>query len=268
MTGLPAASSPPRLGVGSIDVFALDDGLMHVPPSFYVGFDAESHADMVAPDGTIHVPIGCFLIRTEGTVLLVDAGVGQIPMRSVEGGLLKAQLAGIGVAPADVDRVFCTHLHLDHIGGLLDDDKPFFPNAVISFGEADWAQFVENDSGRRLSWIEQRIHGQMLTLADVADLDPLSEDMIAVAPGVTARLTPGHTWGHYGLIVSSEGERAYLLGDAIECPLQIEEPDIHVMTDIDANLARRTGTSCCERSRVATRSSALRISRTSGSGGF
>jgi glyoxylase-like metal-dependent hydrolase (beta-lactamase superfamily II) len=64
--------------------------------------------------------------------------------------------------------------------------------------------------------------------------------MLPIARGLTARHTPGHTLGHYGLVVSSGAERAVLLGDAIECPLQLEEPDFFAMSDVDPALAART----------------------------
>ena len=226
--------------VGALEVVCLDDGVMQVPTSFYAGFDSTRHPELIAPDGTIHAPIGCFLIRSGDSLVLIDAGVGHIPMRSVEAGLLPSQLARVGVSPEDIDVVVCTHLHIDHIGWLLDDGKPFFANATVRFGRADWEQFVEHDPGRPLSWIERQIRALMESLSTVAVLDPLDGDMEAIAPGVTARFTPGHTWGHYGVVLSSGQDRAYILGDAIECPLQIEEPDIHVISDIDVALAART----------------------------
>src|SRR6185312_3887570 len=109
-------------------------------------------------------------------------------------GRLPAQLAALGLTPAAIDLVVCTHLHIDHIGWLVDDGRPFFPNAVVRFGAADWQQFIEDDPGRRLSWIERQIREVMTALAALAPVEPLSGDMVAIAPGVTARATPGHTW--------------------------------------------------------------------------
>jgi glyoxylase-like metal-dependent hydrolase (beta-lactamase superfamily II) len=77
-------------------------------------------------------------------------------------------------------------------------------------------------------------------LAGAGRLDPLDGDMVAIAPGLTARHTPGHTPGHYGFVVSSGESRAVILGDAVECPLQLEEPDFSALSDVDPALAART----------------------------
>jgi glyoxylase-like metal-dependent hydrolase (beta-lactamase superfamily II) len=80
----------------------------------------------------------------------------------------------------------------------------------------------------------------MERLSELGRLEPMEGDMLALAPGLTARFTPGHTAGHYALVISSGDERAYLLGDAVECPLQLEEPDFAIISDMDRDLASRT----------------------------
>ena len=80
----------------------------------------------------------------------------------------------------------------------------------------------------------------MEVLAAADRLSPIEGDLVALAPGVTARHTPGHTPGHYALVLSSGEERAVLLGDAVECPLQVQEPDFYALSDVDPALARRT----------------------------
>jgi glyoxylase-like metal-dependent hydrolase (beta-lactamase superfamily II) len=69
---------------------------------------------------------------------------------------------------------------------------------------------------------------------------PIDGDRVELAPGVTALASPGHTPGHLSIVVSSGTERAILLGDAVTCPQQLEEPDWENMTDVDPGLAHRT----------------------------
>jgi glyoxylase-like metal-dependent hydrolase (beta-lactamase superfamily II) len=102
------------------------------------------------------------------------------------------------------------------------------------FGAADWDPLIaaapEDDPGR-ICLDGARTAGRT---------EPIDGDMVTIAPGVTARHAPGHTPGHYVLVISSGLERAFLLGDAVQCPLQLTDTDITFLTDVDAALATRT----------------------------
>jgi glyoxylase-like metal-dependent hydrolase (beta-lactamase superfamily II) len=220
--------------VGDFDLIPLNDGLCRMSPQFYVGLDFSAHPEMLGGNGTVDIPIGCFLMRSGDQTILIDAGLGAIDVDWARGGELPGALREAGVAPGDVDVVVCTHLHVDHIGWLVVEDGPFFPNATVRYGAADWQQFVTTaDEPSRSRHI-------MEVLAEAGRLDPLDGDMVPIARGVTARHTPGHTPGHYGMVISSGKARAVILGDAVECPLQLEEPDFYVLSDVDPALAART----------------------------
>jgi glyoxylase-like metal-dependent hydrolase (beta-lactamase superfamily II) len=220
--------------VGEIELVALNDGTCMMSQDFYVGLDFTTHPQMLSGDGRVHIPLGCFLVRTGEMTVLIDAGIGDFDVGWARGGLLPAALRDEGVAPGDIDIVVCSHLHLDHIGWLTVDDEPYFPNAVVRYGAADWERFVSGADA------ESRSRRIMEVLAAADRLEPMEGDMLPIAAGLTARHTPGHTLGHYGLVVSSGEERAVLLGDAVECPLQLEEPDFYAMSDVDPALAART----------------------------
>jgi glyoxylase-like metal-dependent hydrolase (beta-lactamase superfamily II) len=220
--------------IGDIELVPLSGGTCMLPQEFYVGLDFSAHQDLLDDDGLVHIPIGCFLLRSGETTVLIDAGMGDVDAGWARGGELPAALRAAGVSPDGVDIVVCSHLHLDHIGWLTVDDAPYFKNAVVRYGAADWPQFVAGpDANSRSRQI-------MEVLAASGRLEPLDGDMLPIAPGLTARHTPGHTLGHYGLVVSSGKDRALLLGDAVECPLQIEEPDFYAMSDVDPAMAART----------------------------
>jgi len=220
--------------IGDIELIPLSDGIAKLPQQFYIGLDFATHPELLAEDGRVHIPIGCYLLRTDETTVLLDAGMGPRSLSWGEGGHLPAELAKHGVSPADIDIVVASHLHTDHVGWLAVDGVPFFPNATVRYGHADWDEFVTN--------VEPEDHTRhvMEALADADRLQPIEGDMVSLAPGLTARATPGHTLGHYCLVVSSREERAFLLGDAVECPLQLEEPDFYAMSDVDPKLAART----------------------------
>jgi glyoxylase-like metal-dependent hydrolase (beta-lactamase superfamily II) len=221
--------------VGDIELLPLNDGTIRLPPGFYVGLDWSTHAELLSPDGFIEIPIGCFLIRSGSRVVLVDAGMGsRADVAWGVGGSLPSELARVGVSAADIDTVVCTHLHLDHVGWLVSDGAAHFPRATVRFGSGDWAALVEAPGA------DPMVAAAMRLLASEGRLEPISGDQVALAPGLTALATPGHTPGHYGLVVSSGVDRAVLLGDAVECPLQLDEPDFSALSDVDPDLARRT----------------------------
>jgi glyoxylase-like metal-dependent hydrolase (beta-lactamase superfamily II) len=241
-----------KLKVGDIEVVALSDGTSRLPPMFFPGLDFAAHPEVLDEDGTVHIPTGCFLIRTSGRTILVDAGLGPLnveypegmptaaappgeptPFLS-EGGLLPSALSAAGCAAAEIDTVFLTHLHPDHVGWVGPEGRPYFDNASVVYGAADWEPLVgaapEGDPGRR----------GLEAVTSAGRVEPIEGDMVSVAPGVTARHAPGHTPGHYVLVIASGVDRAYLLGDAVQCPLQLTETDIAFLTDVDPSLAART----------------------------
>jgi glyoxylase-like metal-dependent hydrolase (beta-lactamase superfamily II) len=87
--------------------------------------------------------------------------------------------------------------------------------------------------------VQEHVHHGFRGHAGEARLRPIDRDT-TVAPGVTAVLTPGHTPGHLCVVLASDAQRALLLGDAITCPVQLDEPTWHSIGDIDPDLANRT----------------------------
>ena len=220
--------------IGDLELIPLSDGTAVLPRQFYVDLDWSRHGDLLGSDGRIHIPIGCYLVRGGGHTVLLDAGLGPHTIEWARGGDLPAQLTAAGCSPEDIDLVVCTHLHRDHAGWLMHEGKPFFANATVRFGAGDWQMFVRDADPA------DHIRVAMEGLDAAGRLDPIDGDMVALAPGITARATPGHTTGHYCLVLASGEERVFLLGDAVECPLQLTEPDFYALSDVDPDLARRT----------------------------
>jgi glyoxylase-like metal-dependent hydrolase (beta-lactamase superfamily II) len=100
----------------------------------------------------------------------------------------------------------------------------------------DWHHFIE---GRHAPLVQDHVQQGFRSHAGDPRLRPIDQDT-TVAPGVTAVQTPGHTPGHLCVVVSSAGQRALLLGDAVTCPVQLDEPTWHSIGDVDPELANRT----------------------------
>lgn len=227
--------------IGDIDIHPVSDGTFRASPEYFGDHVAAiGHEDLFGTDGLAFLPIGCFLIRSGDRTILVDAGMGPRVRddgrpRLLVGGQLLLGLRAVGVTPPDITDVICTHLHADHCGWLFDNRaQPVFPQATIWFGAHDWHHFVLDPD----IWMFDHIRHGFRAAAETGNrLHPINQDT-TIAPGVTTTMTPGHTPGHLSVIVSSQGQRAILLGDAIVCPVQLDEPTWHSIGDVDPDLAR------------------------------
>jgi glyoxylase-like metal-dependent hydrolase (beta-lactamase superfamily II) len=227
--------------VGDLRLDPVSDGTFVARPRYFgAHVPAGAHPEVFDRHQAAFLPIGCFLVRTGERLVLVDAGLGperqELPHgMHLIGGQLPTGLRALGVAAADITDVVCTHLHADHVGWLFDlDARPVFGNATIWYGAADWDRFVTGTAS-----MAGHIREGFRDPAHASRLRPIDGDS-TVAAGITALPAPGHTPGHLCLVVSSGQRRALLLGDALTCPVQLDEPTWHAMSDVDPALAART----------------------------
>ena len=231
-----------RIKIGDLDVLVVSDGTLFVPPTTYyrgtTDDDWQRHTRWLNHDGNLEFSMACFLVRSGDRRVLIDTGLGANKLWDYQGGRLLPELAEAGVQPEDVDTVFVTHLHVDHCGTCTVPDggalKPAFPNATYRWTapEHSFWQGIESHRGSSFS-----IHDLLDTLED--RYQPAG-DGATIAPGISVIATPGHTPGHAGIVLSSGTERAFILGDAISCPAQLEEPEWSGLGDMDRELARRS----------------------------
>jgi glyoxylase-like metal-dependent hydrolase (beta-lactamase superfamily II) len=187
------------------------------------------HADQLDGDGNLEFTLGGFLLRTAGRTVLVDAGAGTIGNSKYRGGALLDSLRSLGVAPADVTDVVFTHLHFDHVGWATRKGEIVFPNATYRVHQADWDHFVDAPDAQP---------GAVRKLSPLAGrLAPFTADT-TLAPGLDSRHTPGHTPGSTVFVISSEGERALLIGDVAHSVVELTEPEWEAVFDVDPAAAR------------------------------
>jgi glyoxylase-like metal-dependent hydrolase (beta-lactamase superfamily II) len=178
------------------------------------------------------------IIETESDLIVVDTGFGAAA-RSRGSGMLMSGLKAAGYEPGQVSLVILTHLHGDHIGGLMEAGAPSFPNARYVTGEAEYAFW--SDAARLGTPAEGSHQLVMSNVAPFAERLILIKDGDQVARGITAIHAPGHTPGHMAFHIESEGARLVMTGDAVNhYILSLEEPDWEVRFDMDKTEAART----------------------------
>jgi glyoxylase-like metal-dependent hydrolase (beta-lactamase superfamily II) len=247
-----------RMTIGDVEVGHLYDLVVDFPMTLdqvFPGVPAEAwepyrraYPSLFGSDNTWRFHAGCYLIRSRGRMLLVDTGVGPPTLSMATwlqtGGQLPEQLRLAGVLPEDIDMVVFTHLHPDHVGWNLQEDggryRPTFPRARYVAHRADWDTFRRPEVQQALAGIAGAYVEQTLTPLESQGVLDLADGERSLTEEVTALHTPGHTPGSMSLLITSGGERAIIVGDAIAHPAQVEHPDWGCAFDADGETAVRT----------------------------
>ncbi len=169
------------------------------------------------------------LVQTGGQTVLFDTGLGR-------GGVIAA-LTEVGVTPDQIDLVVLTHMHPDHIGGLMGPDGPAFPNAAYVTAAAEYDFWSQMAPGNRVGDLVAK------NVVPLAEKMTFVGDGAQVAPGITAMASFGHTPGHLTHMLESNGQALVLTADlANHYVWSFARPDWEVRFDMDkaaAAAARR-----------------------------
>ena len=198
-------------------------------------------------DGQIQLYYGCFALRSQGQVVMVDTGMGPGPHRergNRRGDLLH-QMKLQGVEPEDVNVVVHTHLHHDHVGWNLSGDggagvRPTFPNARYLVPRADWEYFKQPSMDYH-AFDESVFPLEELGVMELIEGEhTINQELITVP-------TPGHTPGSVNVVISSQGEKGAVVGDMIHMKVEVENPDWCPGADVDKVQSARSRTTMLDR---------------------
>lgn len=218
----------------------------------------DEHRHWLAPDaldadGMLRLCFQSYVVRTPHHTILIDSCIGndkERPNRPAwhmkrDDTFMKG-LAAIGLAPADIDVVMCTHLHVDHVGWntRLENGRwvPTFPNARYIFGATEFAHWTAtNDKTPVAPFIDS-----VLPVVAARQADIVAEDY-AVGEHLRLLATPGHTPGHVSVLLGKGRDDALFTGDILHSPLQLRHPELSPKFDVDPALAARTRRAVLER---------------------
>ena len=242
-----------KVTIGNVEILSLSDGIMQFDLcNFFPSIpseDWEPYGDHLTEEHGLQINLACFLVRSDGHTLLVDTGMGPKPADSPDtpwGNLLSSFQAS-GVRPEDVDMVVMTHLHRDHVGWNVQRRNgayaATFPNARYYMSAKDWEACHNPElQAERFSNAPECVW----PLEDLG-LVELVEGEQALTTELTTLPTPGHTPGHMSIMIDSQGQRGFILGDVLHNSVQVHETVLVSRADIDPAQTRITRRSVMER---------------------
>lgn len=228
-----------RFKVGSFDCIVLKDGCSAVdnpsdrlptasPEAIQAAMDARGIDKIVSC-------YNCLYTDTGEHKVLVDTGLGKMG----HAGHLLDGLVGSSIAPEDIDTLVITHFHGDHINGILDNDGNVnFPNARYVTWKTEWDYWTSDE---KMMEMDEQWRARMEPRFDLMNRNlVLMTGENEIVTGISAVSLPGHTPGHMGVLVESDGEQLLAVVDMINLQPQLANTDWAFLYDSDPVQASQT----------------------------
>jgi len=225
--------------IGELTATALRDGGLDFPNDnkiLGVGRTPEEVAAVLTaagqPGDKAHLDIQPLLVKAGDRTLLFDTGAGT--NMGPSGGQLLAAFTAAGVDPQSVTDIFISHIHGDHVGGLVNSEGALvFPNATVHLSTPEWA-FLKGMNTEAASNVGLPQHAALVAALSpkVKEFKPGAEIIPGVVKAVEIR---GHTPGHSGYLITSGSSSLLYIGDAMHhSVVSVQKPEWTIAFDTDA----------------------------------
>ncbi len=237
--------------IGNTQITALLDGTNYLNPSMFKGLsDNEKsqilkkyHADQAKG---MQTSINAFLINTGTQLLMVDSGAASCFGNHL--GSIYSNLKASGYEPHQVNEIFLTHLHPDHVCGISNNGVANYPNATLHISKTEYDYWLNPNTVKKLPKEQQaaflgtveKIKAALAPYEKAKKIKVFSDKALRFG-AVEFKSSFGHTPGHYSFKVKSDGQEVVFIGDIVHShTLQFEKPETSIEFDINPQAAIQT----------------------------
>ncbi|HEX5126833.1 MAG TPA: MBL fold metallo-hydrolase [Rhodocyclaceae bacterium] len=232
-----------RMMLGDFEITALSDGTVSLPVDQLLTNTTPAKVDKALTEYGLKSPLDTsvngYLINTGTKLILVDTGAATLFGPTL--GNLLANLKASGYQPEQVDEIYVTHMHPDHVGGLMAGDKLAFPNAIVRADQRDADYWLSQANMDKASADDKGFfQGAMSSLNPYIKAGKFKSfnGNTDLSPGIKSVATHGHTAGHTSYVVESKGQKLVIWGDLVHvAAVQFDDPSVTIKFDSDSKSA-------------------------------
>jgi len=232
-----------RMMLGDFEVTALFDGAIELQPTKLLTNTTPEQVTKLLGRSfekePVPLSVNAYLINTGEKLVMVDTGTGGLFGPQL--GTLVANLKAAGYQPEQIDEIYITHMHGDHVGGLAPQGSAVFPNAVVRADQHD-ADYWLNEANaakapKEMADFFKMARNSFKPHIDAGKFKPFNGNTDLV-PGVKAVAAHGHTPGHSIYVIESKGQKLVLWGDLMHfAAVQFPQPQVTIAFDTDSKAA-------------------------------
>lgn len=229
-TTVPAQDRTRHYSVGELDIMVIRDADVTMEKQLLPNLEAFPEFVAVFENGPVPTVDQTFFFKNGDHQVLIDAGWGKELKTE---GYTADLLHEAGIADAGITDILLTHMDLDHIGGLLQNGLPVYPNATLWLSRPEYEAWLGGSiTGRPQSSVD--LAKKVAAVYKVQQFNYGDEIM----PGVISVDASGHTPGHTAYDITSGNAKMTIAGDILHiAPVQLARPDLSTIYDIDREKA-------------------------------